>query len=117
MGKDSKPRFRQLSLQPHLVLGVRQQQAQALDGEVELAAVGEPGDTSAHRDEVLPADVGGALHQGLTDVVDPVLLEAEAVEAGVRVWTLVGGALDDVLQVVASELQELLEDDRRLRLV
>lgn len=103
--------------EPDLVLGVGGQYIQSLDGEVEVAAVGELADAGAERDEVGTGYVGGALHEGLADVVDLVPVETKAVAARVRVGTLMGGILDDVLEVIAGELEQLLEHRRRLFLV
>ena len=91
------------------MLGVGGEEAERLDGEVEVSAVGVLSDAGAEGDEAGPGDVGGALHEGLAGVVDLVLMEAEAVTARVWVGALVGRVLDDVLQVVSDELEQLLE--------
>lgn len=105
-------------LQPHLVLGVGRQQVEALHREVELAALGEFSDLGTQRHQLVALDVGGALDERFGDVEDAVLLHAEAVAAGVRLGTLVRLRFeDDVLEVVAHEFVELVEDEGGLVLV
>lgn len=99
------------------MLGVGGQYIQSLYGEVEVAAVGELADAGAERDEVGTSYVGGTLDEGLANVVDLVPVETKAVAARVRVGTFMGGILNDVLEVIAGELEQLLEHHRRLFLV
>lgn len=84
-----------------------------MNGEMKVAMVGELPNLYAQRDELLLGDVCGALHEGLAGVVDAVLLEAEAVapREGVLSRALVGRIVDDVLEIVAYEFEEFLEDD------
>lgn len=103
--------------EPDLVAGVGGEEVEGVDGEVELAAVGELADGGAEGEEAVAGDVGGAADEGVADVEDAVLVEAEAVAAGGGVGALVGGAIHQVFEVVSDEFEELLEDGRRLRLV
>lgn len=103
--------------EPYLVLGIGSEDGQRLYREVEAAAVGDLADASPERDELWASDIGGALDERVGDVVDLVLVEAEAVAAGRGFGALVRGVLHDVLEVVAGELEELLEHSRGLLLV
>lgn len=99
-------------LQPHLVLRVRRQQIQALDREEELPALGEFPDLGSQRNQFIALDVGGPLDERFRHVVDPILLHAEAVAAWVLLGPLVGLRFeDDILEVVADEFVELIEDE------
>jgi hypothetical protein len=103
--------------EPYLVLGIGSEDGQRLYREVEAAAVGDLADASPERDKLWASDIGGALDERVGDVVDLVLVEAEAVAAGRGFGALVRGVLHDVLEVVAGELEELLEHSRGLLLV
>lgn len=99
--------------------GMGGEEVEAVDGEAELAGLGELADARADGVEAIAADVGGAPDERLGGVVDLVLLEAEHVAAGggAGFGALDGGAVDDVREVLASELEELLEYGGRLLLV
>lgn len=99
------------------MLGIGGQDTQSLNGEVETAAMGELADAGPEGDEVRSGYVCCPLDEGFADVVDLVLLESETVASWVRVGTFMGWILNDVLQIVACELEELLEHHRRLFLV
>jgi hypothetical protein len=99
------------------VLGVGSKNSQRLYREVEAASVSDLADASPERDKLRASDIGGALDKRVGDVVDLVLVEAEAVATGGGFGALVRGLLDNVLEVVASELEELLEHCRGLLLV
>lgn len=92
------------------MLGIGCEDIQGLDGEMEAATVGELADAGTEGDELGASKVGRAPDEGVADVVDLVLVEAEAVAAGVGVGPLVRGVLDNVLEVVARELEDLFED-------
>jgi len=106
-----------VGLEPDAAARVRRQEVERVDGEVERAVVGELADGGAHGGEARAGDGGGAAHERLGGVVDAVLVEAEAVAARLRVGPLHGEPLQEVLQVGARELEELLENLRRLLLV
>ncbi|GLU08369.1 hypothetical protein SLE2022_252870 [Rubroshorea leprosula] len=91
--------------EPNFVLRVPSQQTQALYGQVEVATMSELPNASPQRNQLLPRDVGSALHQRLAHVVDLVLLEPEAIAPRIRVGSFVRWVLDDVLQVVAGEFE------------
>lgn len=66
-------------------------------------------DAGAESDEVAAGYVGGALDEGIADVIDLVLVEAEAVAARIWFGAFVRGILDDVPEVVSGEFVELFE--------
>lgn len=74
-------------------------------------------DAGSERNQVFPGDVCGSLHERLAYVVDSVLLETEAVTTGFLFGSFVRRILDDVLEVIADEFEDLLEDDGRLVLI
>lgn len=103
--------------QPNLVLRVRGQEVERHDRKVEAPSVGVLPDAGSEGDKVFAGDVGGSLHERLAYVEDSVPLEAEAVAPGFGFGSFVGRVLDDVLEVVADEFEDLLEDHCRLVLV
>ena len=106
-----------VGLEPDATARVGGQEIERVDGEVEGAAVGELADGRADPGEADAGHGGGAADERLGGVEDAVLVEAEAVAARLRVGALRGGPLQEVLQVGAGELEELLEDLRGLFLV
>lgn len=84
---------------------------------MKTAAMSELSDAGAERDEVGAGYVGGSLDEGVTDVINLVLLEAEAVAAGIWFGAFMRGILDDVLEVVTCEFVKLFEHDGSLLLV
>ncbi|GER32325.1 plant haem oxygenase family protein [Striga asiatica] len=77
-------------LQPHLVFGVRGQEIEALDREVEFPGFRELADLGSERNQLLTLDVGGALDQGFGNVIHAVLLKTKAITARIRVGPFVG---------------------------
>lgn len=84
---------------------------------MKTAAMSELSDAGSERDEVGAGYVGSSLDEGVTDVIDLVLVEAKAVAAGIWFGALVRGILDDVLEVVTCEFVKLFEHDGGLLLV
>lgn len=99
------------------MLGVGSKEVEGLDSEVEDAGLCELAKAGAQRDEVVTGDVGGTLDEGVGDVEDTVLLEAETVAASGASRAFKGGPVNNVLEVGAGELEELLKDGRRLCLI
>lgn len=84
---------------------------------MKTTAMSELSDAGAERDEVRAGYVGGSFDEGVTDVIDLVLMEAEAVAARIWFGAFVGGILDDVLEVVSCKFVKLFEHDGGLLLV
>lgn len=105
-------------LEPDLTPSVGSEQVEGLDGEAKGAALCELAEAGAEGDEAVAGDVSGAADQRLGGVVDTVLVEAKAVAARIVAGRpFHGGALHHDLQVWPRELEQLLEDGRRLLLV
>lgn len=84
---------------------------------MKAAPLGELADAGTEGDQLGSADVGGSLDQRLADIVYSILLKTKAVSARVRIRAFVRWVFDDVLEIVAGELEELLEHCRSLLLI
>ena len=61
------------------------------------------------RNEVRAGNVGRTLDKGFANIVDFVIVKAEAIAARIKVWAFMRGVLNYILEVISSELEDLLE--------
>mmetsp|Transcript_19902 Transcript_19902/g.50288 ORF Transcript_19902/g.50288 Transcript_19902/m.50288 type:complete len:492 (+) Transcript_19902:577-2052(+) len=95
-------RHLRVGLDPHLVLGVLGQKVEAVDGEVELARLGELAEQRAERDELVAVHIGGRVQLLGAHVVHALVVKAEDMRLVL--------AVDQAGHVLPNKALQLRED-------